>query len=40
MIVDKTGQFGVPVVQIGGEFVVGFDEKALEELLKKHSVLK
>ena len=40
MIVDKTGQFGVPVVQIEGEFVVGFDEKSIEELLKKHSVLK
>jgi glutaredoxin len=40
MIVDKTGQFGVPVIQIEGEFVVGFDEKSIEELLKKHSVLK
>jgi methionine-S-sulfoxide reductase len=40
MIVDKTGQFGVPVVQIEGEFVVGFDEKGILELLKKHSVLE
>jgi peptide methionine sulfoxide reductase msrA/msrB len=36
MIVDKTGQFGVPVIQIGDDFQVGFDEKDIEEFLKKH----
>ncbi|MCD5396869.1 MAG: NrdH-redoxin [Candidatus Pacebacteria bacterium] len=32
-IVDKTGQMGVPVVQIGDEFIVGFDQPAIAELL-------
>jgi peptide methionine sulfoxide reductase msrA/msrB len=36
MIVDKTGQFGVPVIQIGDDFQVGFDEKDIDEFLKKH----
>ena len=39
MIVDKTGQFGVPVVQIGDDFLVGFDEKELEAFLNKHMML-
>src|SRR5208283_1498314 len=29
MIVEKTGQFGVPVIQAGDDFVVGFDEKEI-----------
>jgi glutaredoxin 3 len=37
MIVDKTGQFGVPVIQIGDDFQVGFDEKSIDEFLKKHT---
>ena len=33
-IVKKTNQMGVPVVKIDGEFVVGFDKKKIDELLK------
>ena len=25
-MIDKTGQMGVPVIDIGGEVIVGFDE--------------
>lgn len=32
-MVQKSGQMGVPVVEIDGEFVVGFDELRLKQLL-------
>lgn len=32
-MVQKSGQMGVPVIDIGGEIVVGFDEPRLKELL-------
>ncbi len=31
---DKSGQIGVPVVEIEGRIVVGFDEPALKKALK------
>ena len=30
----KSGQLGVPVIDIDGKIVVGFDESAIKELLK------
>jgi len=33
MIVEKTGQMGVPVVDIDGELVIGFDRQKIIELL-------
>ncbi len=30
---DKSGQMGVPVIDINGEIVVGFDQKKIEELI-------
>ncbi len=33
-MVDKTGQYGVPVIEIEGKIVVGFDKEKIEELLK------
>ncbi|MDD5033057.1 MAG: Uxx-star family glutaredoxin-like (seleno)protein [Candidatus Pacebacteria bacterium] len=33
-MVEKTGQMGVPVIEVNGEFVVGFDKHLLSELLK------
>ena len=33
-MVQKSGQLGVPVIDIDGKIVVGFDEPALKELLK------
>ena len=32
-MIDKSGQMGVPVITIGDEFVVGFDEPRIRELL-------
>jgi glutaredoxin 3 len=32
-MVEKSGQLGVPVIDVGGDIVVGYDEKILKELL-------
>ncbi|MBX4209527.1 glutathione S-transferase N-terminal domain-containing protein [Candidatus Parcubacteria bacterium] len=32
-MLEKSGQMGVPVIDVGGDIVVGFDEKILRELL-------
>jgi glutaredoxin-like YruB-family protein len=32
-MVEKTGQLGVPVINIDGEFVVGFDKEKINQLL-------
>ena len=32
-MIEKSGQMGVPVISIGNEIVVGFDEERLKELL-------
>lgn len=32
-MVEMTGQMGVPVIQIGDQVVVGFDEDALAKML-------
>lgn len=32
-MVQKSGQMGVPVVDIGGEIIVGFDKERIEEAL-------
>jgi glutaredoxin-like YruB-family protein len=30
---EKSGQFGVPVIDVDGTVIIGFDKKKLEELL-------
>lgn len=32
-MVDLTGQMGVPVIRIGDDVVIGFDESKIKELL-------
>ena len=32
-IIEKSGQMGVPVAEINGEIVVGFDQEKISELL-------
>ncbi len=32
-MVEKSGQLGVPVIEIDGQIVVGFDEETVAELL-------
>jgi glutaredoxin 3 len=33
-MIKKSGQMGVPVIDIDGTIVVGFDEKKLKQILK------
>ncbi|MEK7106711.1 MAG: glutaredoxin family protein [Patescibacteria group bacterium] len=33
-MIEKSGQMGVPVISVGNEMVVGFDEAQLRTLLK------
>jgi len=33
-MIEKSGQMGVPVVDINGEIVVGFDKEKISQLLK------
>ena len=37
---EKTGQMGVPVVEIDGQIAIGFDKGKIEELLEEASVQK
>ena len=32
-MIQKSGQMGVPVIEINGEIVVGFDKKKISQLL-------
>jgi glutaredoxin 3 len=32
-MIDMTGQMGVPVIKIGDDVIIGFDEPKLKELL-------
>ena len=34
-MVEKSGQMGVPVIDIDGKIIVGFDQAKLEEALSK-----
>ncbi|MBT3836495.1 glutaredoxin family protein [Candidatus Woesearchaeota archaeon] len=34
-MIEKSGQMGVPVIEIGKEIIVGFNPEAFEEALKK-----
>ena len=34
-MVDKTGQLGVPVIMIGDDTIVGFDQEAIAKALGK-----
>lgn len=33
-MLDKSGQMGVPVIDIGGQIIVGFDEEEITKILK------
>jgi glutaredoxin 3 len=36
--VKKSGQAGIPVIDIASEIIVGFDRPKIDELLKKHDI--
>jgi len=38
--VDKSGQMGIPVIDVAGDIIVGFNRPKLDELLKKHKIIK
>jgi len=33
-MIEKSGQMGVPVIEIGGKIIVGFDKEAVKKALK------
>lgn len=38
--VEKSGQMGIPVLDIGGDIVVGFDRPKIDAALEAHKLLK
>ena len=38
-VVEKTQQRGVPVIQIGDEFIVGFDRPKIDAALKTNKLI-
>ena len=32
-MIDQSGQMGVPVIDVGGKIIIGFDQPRLKELL-------
>ena len=38
--VSKSGQMGIPVLDIGGDIVVGFDRPKIDAALKAHNIVK
>ncbi len=38
-MVKKSGQMGVPVIDVGGQIIVGWNKTALEEALKMKEVV-
>lgn len=36
---DKSGQRGIPVLDIGGTIIVGFDRPKIDEALEKHKLV-
>lgn len=39
-MIDKSGQMGVPVLDIGGEIIIGFDKPKIEAALKEKKLWK
>ena len=33
-MIEKTGQIGVPVIDVNGKIIIGFDKRKIEEYLK------
>jgi glutaredoxin 3 len=39
-MIDKSGQMGVPVIDVKGEIIIGFDKPKLETALKEKGLLE
>ena len=37
--VEKSGQRGIPVIDIGGDIIVGFDRPRIDASLKSHNLI-
>lgn len=35
-MIEKSGQMGVPVIELGDEMMIGFDEERFEKLIEAH----
>ena len=38
-ILDKSGQLGVPVIDIGGSIIVGFDKPKIDDALEENKLV-
>jgi glutaredoxin 3 len=38
--VTKSGQMGIPVIDIGGDIIIGFDRPRIDAALKAHNLVK
>ena len=38
--IDKSGQMGIPVIDINGTIIVGFDRPKIDEALKANGLIK
>jgi glutaredoxin-like YruB-family protein len=38
-MIQKSGQMGVPVIDIAGSIIIGFDRPKMEEALKKNKLM-
>jgi len=39
-MIEKSGQYGVPVVELDGKVIIGFDKHKIEQTLKKGGYFK
>jgi glutaredoxin-like YruB-family protein len=37
--IDKSGQTGIPILDIGGDIIIGFDRPKIDAALKKHKLI-
>jgi glutaredoxin-like YruB-family protein len=38
--IDKSGQTGIPVIDIDGDIIIGFDKPKIDASLKAHNLVK
>ncbi len=39
-VVEKSGQMGIPVIDIKGDIIVGFDRPKIDDALKTHNLIQ
>lgn len=37
--IDKSGQTGIPIIDIDGDIIIGFNRPKIDEALKQHKIL-